>query len=264
MKLLDSVLLLGLALDERQARGLIMRGDVLVDDAPVTSPQAVCKPDAVVRLRSGVKPGGSLRGAAKLGPILVASGLEVTGRIALDLGAATGGFTQVLLAAGAARVYAVDVAYGIILAELRADPRVILLERTNARLLTVEHLPEPPELVVGDLSFISWRAVLPAITPLLALSADLLLLVKPQFELAALGEDVADGIVSAPADRLRALAGLYNAFADHELAISRVWPAAIPGLRGNQEYFVQARRGGQMLSEAAYQRLIEAALTETP
>lgn len=260
MKLLETVLMLGLAGDERQARGLIMRGDVLMDDQPVTSPHAECKPEACVRLRSGVKPVGSLRGAEKLGPVLEASGITVAGRVALDLGVATGGFTQVLLQAGAVRVYAVDVAYGIILAELRGDPRVVLLERTNARLLTRAQVPESPEVVVGDLSFISWRAVLPAVAPLLAPHADLLLLVKPQFELAALGENVPEGIVSEPADRMRVLAGLYNAFVDHELAITRVWPAAITGVRGNQEYFVQAQCSGQMISETEYQRLIEIAL----
>jgi 23S rRNA (cytidine1920-2'-O)/16S rRNA (cytidine1409-2'-O)-methyltransferase len=260
MKLLDTVLMLGLASDERQARGLIMRGDVLVDDKPVTSPSAACKPAASVRLRSGVNPAGRLRGAEKLGPVLATSGVAVAGRIALDLGAATGGFTQVLLAAGAAKVFAVDVAYGIILEELRHDPRVTLLERTNARLLTRAHLPEPPAVAVGDLSFISWRAVLPAVAPLLAPGTDVLLLVKPQFELAALGEDVPDGVVGNPADRLRALAGLYNAFADNELAISQVWPAAITGVQGNQEYFVQAQHGGRHITEADYRRLIVAAL----
>jgi 23S rRNA (cytidine1920-2'-O)/16S rRNA (cytidine1409-2'-O)-methyltransferase len=260
MKLLEALLQLGLAASERQARGLIMRGDVLVDDKPVTSPSANCQPEASVRLRSGVNPAERLRGADKLAPVLAASGIAVAGRIALDLGVATGGFTQVLLAAEAAMVYAVDVAYGTILPELRTNPRVVLLERTNARLLSRAHLPEPPEVVVGDLSFISWRAVLPAVAPLLAPGADLLLLVKPQFELAALGEHVAGGIVRSTADRLRALAGLYNAFTDNGLAVTRVLPAAITGTRGNQEYFVQAKRDGQSAIESEYLRLIAAAV----
>ena len=260
MKLLEAVLQLGLADSERQARGLIMRGDILVNDIPVSSPNHACKPDAVVRLRSGVKPEGNLRGAEKLSPVLEASGIVVVRRIALDLGVATGGFTQVLLEAGAARVYAVDVAYGTILPELRDDARVVLLERTNARLLTREHLPEPPEVVVGDLSFISWRAVLPVVAPLLAPGADLLLLVKPQFELAALGENVEHGIVSEAADRIRALAGLYNAFAGNDIAVTHVRQAAITGSRGNQEYFVQAKLGGQQAGAEAYIRLVAEAV----
>ncbi len=260
MRLIDAVLQLGLAADARQARGLIMRGDVLVDDTPATSPNRLCKPESSVRLRSGVDPAGSLRGAQKLAPVLAASGIAVAGRITLDLGVATGGFTQVLLAAGAARVYAVDVAYGTILAALRSDPRVVLHERTNARMLTAAHLPIPPEVVVGDLSFISWRAVLPVIAPLLAPGADLLLLVKPQFELAALGEDVPGGIVSQAGDRKRALAGIYNALAGNHLAPLRVLPAAITGMRGNQEYFVQAQQGGQLAGAEAYLAMITAVM----
>lgn len=263
MRLLDYLLSQGLAPDERSARGLIMRGDVLVNDQPVTSPAAVVDAGSAIRLRSKVHADVS-RGAAKLRPAIERTRFDCAGRVALDLGAATGGFTQVLLEQGAARVYAVDVAYGALAHELRQDPRVVVVERTNARNLMREHLPEPPSTVVGDLSFISWAAVLPAVVPLLADEAWLLLLVKPQFELAARGKSelVPGGIVRDAAVVHNCLAGLYNTWVEQALGPLAVVPAAVRGAKGNQEYFVYLQRGEPGLSRESYSAHVAETIAE--
>ncbi|MBN2082254.1 hypothetical protein JW859_08605 [bacterium] len=263
MLLRDYLLANNLAPDERTARGLIMRGDVLVDDRPVTSPAFTVPEGSAVRIRGGADNADVSRGAGKLRPVAARLGFACAGLVALDLGVATGGFTQVLLELGAARVYAVDVAYGTVALCIREDPRVVLLERTNARQLTAELVREPVARVVGDLSFISWRAVLPAVHPLLAAAAELLLLVKPQFELAAAGRDdcLEQGIVADPRAERECLAGLYNVWVEHGLAPCAVVPAALRGAKGNQEYFVYLRRG-QAAGEADYLRLVDGALKE--
>ena len=145
------------------------------------------------------------RGGVKLAFGLAHFGIDPAGRVCLDLGASTGGFTDVLLARGAAKVYAVDVGWGQLHARLRGDPRVVLRERVNARLLSRAEIPEEPSLLVADLSFISLTLVLPAAVPLLDVSADVLILVKPQFE-AGRREVGRGGIVRDDAVRGRAVA----------------------------------------------------------
>jgi len=164
-----------------RAQALILAGKVLVDDAPVTKAGTQVRTDVAVRLR-GADLRFVSRGGLKLEGALESFGLDVTGRIAADLGASTGGFTDCLLQRGAARVHAVDVGYGQLAWKLRQDPRVVVLERTNARHLTPDSLGEPVDLVVGDLSFISLAKVLPAIAAISAPQADVVVLVKPQFE----------------------------------------------------------------------------------
>jgi len=263
MKLLSYLLDSNLAPDERSARGLIMRGDVLINEQPVTSPAAEIKPEDVVRLRRGSSDTDVSRGAQKLRPVWERVKFDCLGHISLDLGVGTGGFTQVLLEQGARRVYAVDVAYGTIALQLRNDPRVVLLERTNARELTRELVPEVITRVVGDLSFISWTAVLPAVIPLTDADAELLLLVKPQFELAAAGRgaELRDGIVEDLKAARSCLENLYNTWCGHGLAPLAVVPAALRGAKGNQEYFVHLKRS-DVISLPEYQDLVEAALAE--
>ncbi len=241
MQLLE-YLLEGIVSDERTARGLLLAGRVLVNDKVQTSPHFELPADAAVRVKGRIDQPVS-RGADKLRPVLEASGIEVSSKVCIDLGASTGGFSQVMLEAGAARVYAVDVGYGLIAEPLRRDPRIVLLERTNARLLSAEQVPDPIEVAVGDLSFISWRAVLPATAALLAPGAELLLLVKPQFELAALGRgaELQGGLVAGAELAQEALLGLYNVWVQHSLQPRAVYPAAIRGASGNQEYFVQLK-----------------------
>ena len=264
MKLLDYLLEHGLAADARTARGLIMRGDVLVNDRPQTSVHFSVPDGTTVRLRGAGGSDAVSRGVLKLQPVATRAGFDCRGMIALDLGVATGGFTQVLLQQGAARVYAVDVAYGTVALSIRNDERVVMLERTNARELTRAELPEPVGRVVGDLSFISWGAVLPAVVPLLAPAAELLLLVKPQFELAASGrsEMLDGGIVRDAATVVQCLEGLYNTWQKHGLAPLAVYPAGVRGAKGNQEYFIHLGLGRYTCSRQEYAQWISRAVAE--
>ena len=200
-----------LAPSRQRAQALLMAGLVLVDDQPVSKAGARVSVDAAIRLR-GKDHGFASRGGLKLQGALDRFAIDPTGRICADLGASTGGFTDCLLQRGAAKVYAVDVGYGQLAWKLRQDPRVVVMERTNVRHMT--GLPEPIELVVGDLSFISLKLVLPAIATLCAPSAELVLLVKPQFEVgrSSVGKG---GLVTDPVARA---AAVQRVLADAEAA----------------------------------------------
>src|SRR5438128_7192874 len=155
-----------------------MAGDVLVGDRPVTKPGAEVPAGAEVRLRAADSPYVS-RGGEKLAGALDAFGFAVRGLVALDVGASTGGFTDCLLQRGARRVIALDVGYGQLAWKLRQDPRVVVIERTNARDLPPAMLPEAPELAVVDVSFISLATVLPAIASVVGPDGSIVALVKP-------------------------------------------------------------------------------------
>jgi 23S rRNA (cytidine1920-2'-O)/16S rRNA (cytidine1409-2'-O)-methyltransferase len=187
------------------------------------------------------------RGGIKLDFGLTHFAIDPKGRVCLDLGASTGGFTHVLLSRGASRVYALDVGYGQLHARLRNDPRVVLREKVNARFLSREVLPEAPSLLVADLSFISLTLVLPAAVPLLAESADVLLLVKPQFE-AAPGEVGRGGIVRDEDVRARALARVVAAAAALSLESRGFAPSPITGAEGNVELLAAFRRNPATLA----------------
>jgi 23S rRNA (cytidine1920-2'-O)/16S rRNA (cytidine1409-2'-O)-methyltransferase len=187
------------------------------------------------------------RGGLKLDFGLTHFGIDPHGRVCLDLGASTGGFTDVLLARGAERVYAVDVGYGQLHAKLRGDPRVVLREKVNARLLSRSDVPEEPSLLVADVSFISLTLVLPAAVPLLAPRADVLVLVKPQFE-AERSEVGRGGIVRDDGVRTRAVARVAGAAAALGLADRGAVPSPIAGADGNVEYLAAFRRNPVTLS----------------
>ena len=181
------------------------------------------------------------RGGEKLSGALVDFGLDPTGRVCLDVGASTGGFTDCLLQAGARRVVAVDVGYGQLHEQLRRDERVIVLERTNARTLSADLLPEAPDLVTADVSFISLRLLLPRLAEV-APGADLLVLVKPQFEVekGQVGKGGVvrdDGLRAAAVARVRACAEALGYVAAGQ-ADSR-----LPGPKGNREVFLWLRPG---------------------
>jgi 23S rRNA (cytidine1920-2'-O)/16S rRNA (cytidine1409-2'-O)-methyltransferase len=181
------------------------------------------------------------RGAIKLVGALDDFGLDVAGCVAVDLGASTGGFTEVLLRRGARRVYAVDVGAGLLHERIAADPRVVVRDRTNARFL--ESLGEPVDWVVGDLSFISWTSVLPAVARILGPGGRALLLVKPQFEVgrAAVGRG---GRVRDAAARTEAIARVAQAATALGFAVAGGVDARIPGARaGNVEHFLHVRVG---------------------
>jgi 23S rRNA (cytidine1920-2'-O)/16S rRNA (cytidine1409-2'-O)-methyltransferase len=262
MRLLESLLERGLAPDERTARGLILSGRVLVDDKPVSSEHAEVSAEQSLRVKGDMS-GDLSRGARKLRPATQRAGFDVHGQVCLDLGVSTGGFTQVLLENGAAKVFAVDVSYGVTANEIRNDPRVVLLERTNARELTHGHVPEPAARVVGDLSFISWAAVLPAIVPLLDAGARLLLLVKPQFEIPAELRDEAlhGGVISDPRYWVEALYSLSGTWVTNGLQVADVFPSELPGAKGNREFFVLLQLGA-MAQPQQYEQMVERAVAE--
>lgn len=183
------------------------------------------------------------RGGRKLENALEAFGIDVTGRLCLDVGASTGGFTDCLLQRGAARVTALDVAYGELHWRLRNDPRVQALERFNARDLEPRHLPYAPDLVCVDVSFISLAKVLPALVECMAAGCDLLALVKPQFE-AGRGAVGRGGVVRSAADRRAALVAAGRAARSLGLHVRGYAPSGLPGPKGNLESFLWCDRTG--------------------
>jgi 23S rRNA (cytidine1920-2'-O)/16S rRNA (cytidine1409-2'-O)-methyltransferase len=188
--------------------------------------------------------------------VFSARGLDVEGRRCLDAGASTGGFTDVLLRRGAKHVVAVDVGYGQLAWPLRTDERVTVRDRTNVRELTLEIVGEPVELVVADLSFISLRLVLPALTAVCTADADLVLMVKPQFEA---GRDRlgAGGVVRDPAVRADAVRSVAAAAAELGLGVRAVTASPLPGPAGNVEYFLWLARGAEALREDDLRQAIE-------
>jgi 23S rRNA (cytidine1920-2'-O)/16S rRNA (cytidine1409-2'-O)-methyltransferase len=209
------------------------------------------------------------RGAHKLlGALAAFPDCSVAGRDCLDAGASTGGFTQVLLERDAARVVAVDVGYGQLAWSVRTDPRVHVIERTNVRSLTVDALPFRPDLVVADLSFIPLELVLPALAEVCTDDCDLLLMVKPQFEVGR--KAVGEGVVRDPSLRASAVRGVAEAGIGLGLTVRGIAPSPLPGPRGNVEYFCWLSRGeGRMgvqagLAGAALEAAIVRAVEEGP
>jgi 23S rRNA (cytidine1920-2'-O)/16S rRNA (cytidine1409-2'-O)-methyltransferase len=180
--------------------------------------------------------------------------LVVHGRNCLDAGASTGGFTDVLLRAGAAHVVAADVGYGQLAWSLRTDPRVTVMDRVNVR--TLEHVTPRPELVVADLSFISLALVLPALVACATPDADFVLLVKPQFEVGK-GRVGAGGVVRDTTDRSAAVKKVAGAAHELGLGVRGVTASPLPGPAGNVEYFLWLRRGAPPLDEEQLRRAIE-------
>lgn len=229
-----------LAPSRERAQALIAAGLVEVDGARATSAARRVAPQTGVRLLGRDHPWAS-RGGLKLEAALDAFAIACSGRVCLDAGASTGGFTDVLLHRGASRVYAVDVGHGLLAARLAADPRVTVLDRTNLRLL--KQIPAaPPDLVTLDLSFISLRLVMPAVAALVARPADVVALFKPQFELGreAVGRG---GVVRDDSLGARAAAEFLTWMAAEYAAEAPGPPLAAPirGAKGNQELLVHLR-----------------------
>ena len=226
----------GLAPSRERARALILGGHVTIDGQVVSKAGAPVKPDAQIELATPDHPYVG-RGGVKLAGALDAFAIDPTGRRALDVGASTGGFTDVLLQRGAASVIAIDVGRGQLDWRLRSDPRVLVHEGVNARLLTPDDVPHRVSLVVIDVAFISLRHILPALPPFLDSGADVVALVKPQFE-AGRGEVGAHGIVSDPAVHEAVIARVTEAAAACGLARVAMVASAITGATGNQEFFL--------------------------
>jgi 23S rRNA (cytidine1920-2'-O)/16S rRNA (cytidine1409-2'-O)-methyltransferase len=234
----------GLAASRERARGLILAGLVRVNGEVVSKAGAPVGPDADLTLIEPDHPYVG-RGGVKLAHALDVFAIDVTGRLALDVGASTGGFTDVLLRRGAPRVVALDVGHGQLDWKLRSDPRVVVLERINARTLTAEQLPEDTrafDVVTMDVAFISVRQVLPAIVPLVRPGADVIVLVKPQFE--AGREEVGKGGLVVDAAVHSRVIGEVAAAAD-ALGLTRVamTESPITGTEGNREFFLHLRHG---------------------
>jgi 23S rRNA (cytidine1920-2'-O)/16S rRNA (cytidine1409-2'-O)-methyltransferase len=248
----------GLAESREKAQALVMAGRVRVDGAPATKPGTPVRSSAAVEVVPG--PAHVGRGALKLMAALDAFGIDPAGQVALDVGASTGGFTEVLLARGARRVYAVDAGRGQLHERLRADPRVVVLEQTNARFLTKAEVPEPCGLATMDVSFISVTKVLPAVLGVLAPGAEVVVLVKPQFEVgrAQVGRG---GIVREATLHEQALRDVARAAQDTlGCAVRGVTPSPVEGAEGNREFFLRLGREGAPLSpgdlEAALRRAV--------
>jgi 23S rRNA (cytidine1920-2'-O)/16S rRNA (cytidine1409-2'-O)-methyltransferase len=226
----------GLAVSREKARALILAGEVLEGDRPVDKAGDLVAADAPLRLRSEPMPYVS-RGGLKLAHALASFGLDVRGKVALDVGASTGGFSDCLLQAGAARIYAVDVGHGQLHAKLAADPRVISIDRTNIRGLAPARIPEICTLAVIDVSFISLKLVLPVLPPLLAPGSPVVALVKPQFEVGR-GNVGKGGIVRDAAAREDALAGIVAAARDFGFTVTGQTTSPITGGKGNIEFLL--------------------------
>ncbi len=233
---LDQVLLeASLVRSRGEAQRYILAGAVLVDGQPVTKAGALVKRDSRVRVK--VSSRYVSRGGEKLEAALAHFGLEPKGRVALDVGASTGGFTDCLLTHGAARVHAVDVGYGQLDWRLRQDPRVVALERTNIRYLEPDGFPERPDLAVVDVSFISLRLVLPRVCRLLAEPFEVMALIKPQFEVGK-GRVGKGGVVRSEEEHRRVIGEIEDAVDALGLKRRPVFESPLLGPKGNKEFFI--------------------------
>lgn len=225
----------GLTTSREQARRLIMAGEVLVDGQVVDRPSANVAGEATIKVKA--RPRFVSRGGDKLDAALSYFGLDVAGRVCADLGASTGGFTDVLLQRGAVRVYAIDVGHGILDYRLRLDPRVVVMEKTNARYLAA--LPEPVQLVTVDASFISLKLLLPVAKGWLPLAGggEIVALIKPQFE-AGRRQVGKGGIVKDPAVHRQVLTDLLGWAAANGLPPAGLLRSPIKGTEGNTEFLL--------------------------
>ncbi len=230
----------GLAPSRQRAQALIMAGKVRVNDRPAAKAGQRVPCDARLRLSGCDLPYVS-RGGLKLEHALKTFPIEVRERVAMDVGASTGGFTDCLLQHGARRVYAVDVGYGQLAWSLRQDPRVVCIERQNIRYLERDRVPEKVQLATIDTSFISLKLVIPAVIPFLDRTAVLVPLIKPQFEAGRqwIGKG---GVVKDPAVRARVCDDIRSLCAELGFRVLGIEPSPILGPKGNQEFLACAVR----------------------
>ena len=227
----------GLAESRERAQALILAGKVRVAGETVRRPDRAVSEDAAISVESG--PGYASRGAMKLDPALTRFGVDPTGRVCVDIGASTGGFTDVLLRRGASRVYAIDVGRGLLHWRLRQDPRVVVIERVNAR--DLDSFPEPVSLIVVDVSFISLDKVLPALRRA-APTAEVVALFKPQFEVGR--SEVGKGGIVRDAVAIEAALARFRGWChDNGYMVVAEAPSELAGAEGNREIFVHLKGG---------------------
>ncbi|MFB0873783.1 MULTISPECIES: TlyA family RNA methyltransferase [unclassified Sphingobium] len=232
----------GLAESKARAQALILAGLVYLGDKKVEKAGQQVAADSVLDVRGRDHPWVS-RGGIKLAHAIDAFAIDVTGMVAIDVGSSTGGFTDVLLTNGAARVYAVDSGTNQLAWKLRADDRVIVHEQTSARILTDVHVPEPVDIIVCDASFISLSKVLERPISFARPGAHLVALIKPQFE--ARREEVGkNGVVRDPAVHERVCAQVRDWVAEQGWTVARITTSPITGPQGNIEFLLHARLGG--------------------
>jgi 23S rRNA (cytidine1920-2'-O)/16S rRNA (cytidine1409-2'-O)-methyltransferase len=230
----------GLAASRERARALVLGGQVRVNGQPAPKAGATVPADAELAVQVPDHPYVS-RGGVKLAHALDAFGIDVTGRLALDIGASTGGFTDVLLQKGAAKVFAVDVGTNQLAWSLRSDPRVVVHEQTNARYLTADIVTEPIDIIVCDASFIGLAKVLDTALDFAKPGGGLIALIKPQFE-AERGEVGKGGVVRDPAVHERVIETVRNWVASRGWNVEKVTASPITGPEGNIEFLIAARR----------------------
>jgi 23S rRNA (cytidine1920-2'-O)/16S rRNA (cytidine1409-2'-O)-methyltransferase len=243
----------GLAPSRSAAQRLVMAGLVRAGGEIIQKSSQKVAPE--IRLTVERRPRFVSRGGEKLSAALVRFGVPVSGRVAADVGASTGGFTDCLLQNGAAKVYAVDVGKGQLEWSLRQDPRVVVMESTNAR--TLESLPEPVTLATVDVAFISLRLILPRVASWLAPGGDVIALVKPQFE-AGRAQVGSGGVVRRPEVHRHVLEEILKVFGDLGLGPQAAMPSPLRGPKGNREFLIWGRSG----ADAAPSDLVEAALRD--
>ena len=232
---------LGYTESRERAKTTIMSGLVFVNGQRADKPGTPVAPDAKIEVRGEAIPFVS-RGGFKLDKALQVFPIDPSGKSCIDCGASTGGFTDVLLQHGAAKVYAVDVGYGQLAWKLRNDPRVVNLERTNLRYVTAEQIPELLELAVMDVSFISIKLVLPAVKALLVPGADLVCLIKPQFE-AGRDEVGKKGVVRDSGVHCQVIRGILDFAPQIGLSVMGLDFSPIKGPEGNIEYICHMKNG---------------------
>ena len=247
----------GFAPTREKARALVMAGAVRSGGVRVEKAGALLPADAPLEVAGPPHPYVS-RGGLKLAHAIESFGIGVAGRVCLDLGASTGGFTDCLLQAGAASVIAVDVGTGLLDARLRADPRVHLLERTNVRDLRPGDLPAVPDLATADLAFISLTLILPVLWPLLASPREVVALVKPQFEVGR-GQVGKGGVVREPEKHRAAVRRVAEAAAAAGFTVRGLTASPLLGPKGNREFLLHLAKVGDALDlDAALEAVIQA------
>jgi 23S rRNA (cytidine1920-2'-O)/16S rRNA (cytidine1409-2'-O)-methyltransferase len=231
----------GLAPSRAQAQALVLAGQIAVDGKRITRAGTLVAPQAALTLRGSTSRYVS-RGGEKLAAALTTFAINVRQRVTMDIGASTGGFTDCLLQAGAARVYAVDVGYGQLHWRLRTDPRVMVYERTNARHLQAQDFPERMGLLTIDVSFISLRLLLPVVLNLLEPVADVVVLIKPQFEVGK-GQVGKGGVVRNPQQHYQVVCDVLSAAQQCGFGVCAGLVSPLLGPKGNREFLAHLRTG---------------------
>jgi 23S rRNA (cytidine1920-2'-O)/16S rRNA (cytidine1409-2'-O)-methyltransferase len=227
-----------LVMSREEGRRRILAAEVLVNEQPLTKAGALVDRTAEIRLKT-VSPYVS-RGGFKLEKALRQFNVDVTDKVALDVGASTGGFTHCLISHGARQVYAVDVGYGQLDWKLRNDPRIIVLEKRNIRYLEATDLPSAADIATIDVSFISLRLVLPRVKTLLSPSGEIIALIKPQFEVGK-GKVGKGGVVRSHEEHARVVEEIKEAAAALGFIIQEVTESPLHGPKGNKEFFIYLR-----------------------